>query len=122
MFLKLSTFPIYREKEATLEDLLSAKKLIIDMQGREKILKEQLNMYTEKYADFQSSLQKSNDVFETYKNEMSKVSTILNSKTNWIHAGDRKSLNCLLNHSMDNAQLLSYLPCKGFLHGADGIE
>lgn len=31
-----------REKEATLEDLLNAKKLIIDMQGREKILKEQL--------------------------------------------------------------------------------
>lgn len=31
------------------------------------------NMYTEKYADFQSSLKKSNDVFESYKNEMSKV-------------------------------------------------
>lgn len=31
-------------------------------------------MYTEKYADFQSSLKKSNDIFETYKNEMAKVS------------------------------------------------
>lgn len=31
------------------------------------------NMYTEKYAHFQSSLKKSNDVFETYKIEMSKV-------------------------------------------------
>lgn len=31
-----------REKEVTLTDLLNAKKLIIDMQGREKILKEQL--------------------------------------------------------------------------------
>lgn len=30
-------------------------------------------MYTEKYAHFQSSLKKSNDVFETYKIEMSKV-------------------------------------------------
>lgn len=56
-----------------LVDLLSTKKSITDMQEREKILKEQLNMYTEKYADFQTSLQKSNDVFSTYKNEIEKV-------------------------------------------------
>lgn len=64
---------LLKEKEATLQDLLEAKKLIIETQGRERILKEQLNMYTEKYADFQSSLKKSNDVFETYKIEMTKM-------------------------------------------------
>lgn len=64
---------INREKESVLVELLSTKKSITDMHEREKILKEQLNMYTEKYADFQTSLQKSNDVFSTYKNEIEKV-------------------------------------------------
>ncbi|KAG4076144.1 hypothetical protein HA402_011490 [Bradysia odoriphaga] len=70
---------LLKEKETILEDLLEAKKLIIDSQGRERILKEQLNMYTEKYADFQSSLKKSNDVFETYKIEMTKMTKKIKS-------------------------------------------
>lgn len=68
----------YREKEGALEDLLATKKAIIEMQGREKVLKEQLNLYTEKYQDFQSSLQKSNDIFTTYKSEIEKVTFIYN--------------------------------------------
>lgn len=71
-----------REKESVLVDLLSTKKSITDMQEREKVLKEQLNMYTEKYADFQTSLQKSNDVFSTYKNEIEKVEMHF---SNWLN-------------------------------------
>lgn len=52
------------------------------MHEREKVLKEQLNMYTEKYADFQTSLQKSNDVFSTYKNEIEKVGLV---KCNYLY-------------------------------------
>lgn len=63
----------FREKEATLHDLLSTRKTIEDMQTREKLLKDQLNLYTEKYEDFQNSLQKSNGIFTTYKTEIDKV-------------------------------------------------
>lgn len=43
------------------------------MQNREEYLKEQLQLYTSKYDDFQNSLQKSNDIFSTYKIELEKV-------------------------------------------------
>lgn len=73
-----------RDKEATLQDLMSTKNSIIDMQSREKILKDQLSLYTEKYEDFQTSLQKSSDIFVTYKSEIEKVSliNILDQKQN----------------------------------------
>ena len=64
---------LYREKEAALETLVAQKKSIVDMQTREKMLKEQLKLYTEKYEDFQGSLKKSNDIFTVYKNEIEKV-------------------------------------------------
>lgn len=75
-FAALSIFQfvfVRREKEAALEDLLTARTTVVEMQGREKILKGQLNLYTEKYEDFQNSLQKSNDIFSTYKAEIDKV-------------------------------------------------
>lgn len=43
------------------------------MQKREELLKEQLSLYTSKYDDFQNSLQKSNDIFTTYKAELEKM-------------------------------------------------
>lgn len=64
---------LHREKEKALQDLMSTQGCIIEMQGREKILKDQLNLYTEKYEDFQNSLQKSSDIFVTYKAEIEKV-------------------------------------------------
>jgi hypothetical protein len=39
----------------------------------EKQLKVQLGMYTEKYEEFQSTLKKSNQVFESFKTEMDKM-------------------------------------------------
>lgn len=48
--------------------------MLKEITDREKDLKEQLNIYTSKYDDFQNSLQKSNDIFATYKVELEKVS------------------------------------------------
>lgn len=48
--------------------------MLKEISEREKDLKEQLNLYTAKYDDFQNSLQKSNDIFATYKVELEKVS------------------------------------------------
>lgn len=65
---------LLKEKEAALEEILVTKKAIVEMETRERLLKEQLTMYTEKYDQFQMSLQKSNDVFVTYKVEIEKMS------------------------------------------------
>lgn len=48
--------------------------MLKEITEREKELKEQLNIYTAKYDDFQNSLQKSNDIFATYKVELDKMS------------------------------------------------
>lgn len=48
--------------------------MLKEITEREKDLKEQLNIYTAKYDDFQNSLQKSNDIFATYKVELEKMS------------------------------------------------
>lgn len=65
---------LLKEKQAALEDSLATKKAIIEMETRERLLKEQLTVYTDKYDQFQNSLQKSNDVFATYKVELEKMS------------------------------------------------
>lgn len=57
-----------------MEKLLSTQQMLKEISEREKDLKEQLNIYTAKYDDFQNSLQKSNDIFATYKVELEKVS------------------------------------------------
>lgn len=48
--------------------------MLKEITEREKELKEQLNIYTAKYDDFQNSLQKSNDIFATYKVELDRMS------------------------------------------------
>lgn len=65
---------LLKEKQAALEEMLATKKAIIEMETRERLLKEQLTVYTEKYDQFQNSLQKSNDVFTKYKVELEKMS------------------------------------------------
>lgn len=74
------------------------------------------DMYTEKYADFQSSLKKSNDVFETYKNEMSKVRLMIEGNplkifNFWLNIvniilGYSRSMNCF--YSKDNAGIWTF--------------
>lgn len=53
---------------------MQAQRAIKDLTERENQLKEQLNIYTAKYDDFQQSLQKSNEVFGSYKIELEKMS------------------------------------------------
>lgn len=53
---------------------MHTQKQLTEITEREKELKEQLNIYTAKYDDFQNSLQKSNDIFATYKVELEKMS------------------------------------------------
>lgn len=65
---------LLKEKQAALEDSLASKKAIMEMETRERLLKDQLTVYTDKYDQFQNSLQKSNDVFATYKVELEKMS------------------------------------------------
>lgn len=70
---------LLKEKQAALEDLCVMKKTMIEVETREKALKEQLSVYTEKYEQFQTSLQRSNDVFSTYKTELEKMSKKIKS-------------------------------------------
>lgn len=64
---------LLKEKQAALEEILSTKKAIAEMENRERALKDQLSIYTEKYDQFQTTLQKSNDIFGTYKTELEKM-------------------------------------------------
>lgn len=64
---------LMKEKELALEELLNAQKMVKEMFEREASLKEQLNMYTEKYDDIKDALRKSNDVFVKYKRDMEEL-------------------------------------------------
>lgn len=64
---------LMKEKQAALEDLLNTKKALKEIETREYHLKDQLRIYTEKYDEFQTSLQKSNSIFGSYKTEIDKM-------------------------------------------------
>jgi hypothetical protein len=55
-------------------ELHLVKKQLLDLQATEKMLQDQINMYSEKYGEFQSSLQRSHLVFTGYKTDMEKMS------------------------------------------------
>ncbi|XP_036326909.1 gamma-taxilin-like [Rhagoletis pomonella] len=64
---------LLKEKQIALEKFVHSQKLLRELTEREAALKEQLTLYTAKYDDFQNSLQKSNDIFATYKVELEKM-------------------------------------------------
>uniref|UniRef100_A0A0K8VVD1 Alpha-taxilin n=1 Tax=Bactrocera latifrons TaxID=174628 RepID=A0A0K8VVD1_BACLA len=64
---------LLKEKQIALEKFVHSQKLLKELTEREAALKEQLTLYTAKYDDFQSSLQKSNDIFATYKIELERM-------------------------------------------------
>lgn len=64
---------LLKEKQAALEEVLATKKSVLEMEKRERALKEQLRFTSEKYDQFQDSLQKSNNIFSTYKVELEKM-------------------------------------------------
>ncbi|CAD6991146.1 alpha-taxilin [Ceratitis capitata] len=64
---------LLKEKQIALEKFVHSQKLLKELTEREAALKEQLTLYTSKYDDFQSSLQKSNDIFATYKVQLERM-------------------------------------------------
>lgn len=70
---------LLKEKQAALEEILSTKKTLIEMESREKLLKVQLHEYADKYDEFHNSLQKSNGIFSTYKTELEKMAKKIKS-------------------------------------------
>lgn len=95
---------LLKEKQAALEEVLATKKSIIEMETRERVLKEQLKIYTEKYDQFQDSLAKSNGIFATYKTEIEKMSkrtkTLEKEAVEW-RSKYEKSNRALLNTISD---------------------
>eukprot|EP00918_Siedleckia_nematoides_P091291 GHVU01200544.1.p1 GENE.GHVU01200544.1~~GHVU01200544.1.p1 ORF type:complete len:554 (-),score=142.38 GHVU01200544.1:2063-3724(-) len=61
------------EKTQILTDAAEAHKKIQLMEAQEKQLRAQVALYTEKYEEFQQTLQKSNEVFQSFKTEMDKM-------------------------------------------------
>ncbi|KAK3747755.1 hypothetical protein QZH41_008786 [Actinostola sp. cb2023] len=61
------------ERQELLKDSLDYRKKYEIMAQQEHALKAQLAMYTERFDDFQSTLNKSNEVFATFKTEMDKM-------------------------------------------------
>ena len=62
-----------KEKQELLEGAVAAQEKINQLEGQEKQLRAQVALYTEKYEEFQSTLSKSNEVFQTFKAEMDKM-------------------------------------------------
>lgn len=63
-----------KERHDMLVELKTCRQELNELQSREKLLQDQLAVYTDKYQEFQSSFAKSNDIFVTYKKEMEKMS------------------------------------------------
>ena len=56
-----------------LQEATGAQKKIELLEAQEKQLRAQVSLYTEKYEEFQQTLGKSNEVFQSFKSEMEKV-------------------------------------------------
>ncbi|KAJ3609435.1 hypothetical protein NHX12_023956 [Muraenolepis orangiensis] len=62
-----------REKEFLLKEAVESQRMCELMKQQEVHLKQQLLLYTEKFEEFQTTLAKSNEVFNTFKQEMEKM-------------------------------------------------
>jgi len=62
-----------REKQQMLTKATEQERRIQMLEGQEVQLKAQVALYTEKYEEFQSTLAKSNNVFQNFKQEMDKM-------------------------------------------------
>ncbi|XP_053695561.1 alpha-taxilin [Sabethes cyaneus] len=67
------------EKEIIITELTKARKQLTDLQMVEGHLREQVNMYSDKYGEFQDSLKKSHSIFVGYKGDMEKMSKKIKS-------------------------------------------
>ncbi|XP_035783143.1 alpha-taxilin-like isoform X1 [Anopheles albimanus] len=62
------------EKQIMLLELQSTKKQLLELQAVEGHLRSQLNMYSDRYGEFQDSLKKSRSIYEGYQDDMKKMS------------------------------------------------
>ena len=70
-YIFLPTVIIYLQ---LLQEASDAHKKISVLEEQEKQLRAQVALYAEKYEEFQQTLAKSNEVFQSFKTEMDKVS------------------------------------------------
>lgn len=62
-----------KEKESLLEQLKSSEEARVQMQAKVTTLEEHLQLYTGKYEEFESTISKSNQVFDSCKSAMFKM-------------------------------------------------
>merc|ERR1739838_675220 len=62
-----------KEREVLLSQTLESVKKNQMLEQNEKHLRAQIELYTEKYDEFQSTLSKSNTVFNNFKSEMAQM-------------------------------------------------
>uniref|UniRef100_A0A182XND6 Alpha-taxilin n=1 Tax=Anopheles quadriannulatus TaxID=34691 RepID=A0A182XND6_ANOQN len=62
------------EKLVLMTELQKVKKQLADLQSVESHLRGQVNMYSDKYGEFQDSLKKSRSIYEGYQEDMKKMS------------------------------------------------
>lgn len=83
------------EKEIIITELTKVKKQLADLQMVEVHLREQVNMYSDKYGEFQDSLKKSHNIFVGYKGDMEKMSkkikTLEKDTTTWKSKWERSN-------------------------------
>lgn len=83
------------EKEIIINELTKVKKQLMDLQMVEVHLREQVNMYSDKYGEFQDSLKKSHNIFVGYKGDMEKMSKKIRNlekdSTNWKAKWERSN-------------------------------
>lgn len=65
---------ILTEKNTVETELLVCKKEVLELRQTEKYLREQVEIYSSKYNEFQDSLKKSHNIFTGYKTDMEKMS------------------------------------------------
>lgn len=83
------------EKEIIITELTKVKKQLKDLQMVEVHLREQVNMYSDKYGEFQDSLKKSQNIFVGYKGDMEKMSKKIRAlekdSTTWKNKWERSN-------------------------------
>ncbi|XP_031549409.1 alpha-taxilin-like [Actinia tenebrosa] len=94
------------EKQELLQDSLDYRKRFEIMVKQEKELKAQLALYTERFDEFQITLTKSNEMFQTFKTEMDKM-------TKTIKKLEKENKTLKSRYENTNRSLLAMLEERG---------
>nr|XP_032828760.1 alpha-taxilin-like isoform X2 [Petromyzon marinus] len=72
-----------KEKELLIKQVTETQRRCEHMKQQEIQLKQQLALYTEKFEEFQGTLSKSNEVFNTFRQEMEKIKKLEKETSVW---------------------------------------